>query len=149
MQNKSNDLVSLAAISGILLFAACSSQTPEPKLQRILFESDIGDNVEVFVIDGDGQNPVNLSNHPADDGSPTWIEDGSEIIFTSNRDAGTEGGNDVYIMDADGSNVRRITTDSGGYSFPSLSPDGKLIAFDASRAGKMPRCGSWTQMGTM
>jgi len=130
-------MVNITVLSVTMMIgASCSSKVPQPKPQRILFESTIGDNMEVFVIDTDGQNPVNLSNHPADDGAPAWIEDGSEIIFTSNRDAGTEGGNDVYIMAEDGSNVRRITTDSGGYSFPSLSPDGKLIAFDASRGGE-------------
>ncbi len=140
---------SLVISGAALLLGACTSEnvpapgslsTPEAesssgwRLRTIAYESNVDGNAEIFVINEDGSDPVNLSNHPAYDGMPRWTTDGTQILFASNRDAGQEeDGNDVYIMDADGTNVRRITTDSAGYAFPTLSPDGEMIAFDGNR----------------
>jgi len=108
-----------------------------PGLRRILYESVVDGNSEVFIINEDGSAATNLTNHPGYDGMPSWSPDGSEIVFVSDRGAveesGSERGGDVYIMNTDGTNVRRITTDGAGYAFPKLSPDGTMIAFDAAR----------------
>ena len=45
----------------------------------ILFHSDI------WVMDADGGNPRNLTNHHAEDQSPDWSPDGMHIAFSSNR----------------------------------------------------------------
>ncbi len=116
-----------------------------PVIRRILYESVLGGSSEVFLINEDGTDPVNLTNRAGYDGMPSWSADGSEILFVSDRDvdtgAGAQGGRDVYIMRADGTDVRRITTDGAGYSFPKLSPDGTHIGFDASRG--LPSAQVW------
>ena len=116
-----------------------SEQAEQASPRKILFESNIGGNMEVFVINSDGTDPINLSHRPGYDGTPSWSADGSRIIFSSDRDAGAKRGNDVYIMNADGTNVQRITTDSKGYAFPTLSPDSRWIAFDAARDSENPQ----------
>ncbi len=110
-------------------------------LRRILYESVVDGDSEVFVINEDGSAAANLTNRSGYDGMPSWSADGSEIVFVSDRgEAGGSSGQasggsrgDVFIMNADGTNVRRITTDGAGYAFPKLSPDGTRIAFDAGR----------------
>lgn len=39
---------------------------------------------------------------------PRWSPDGTQIIFTSDR----EGGDNIFVMDADGSDIRQITSES-------------------------------------
>ncbi len=49
---------------------------------------------DVWVMDADGMNPVNLTNSASDDGLPAWSPDGSEIVFVSYRDGNAE----LYTM---------------------------------------------------
>ena len=95
--------------------------------------SDSGRNSEIFIMNRDGSDPVNLSNHPAFDGYPAWSPDGSMIVFASNRTAdGTRGNFHLYIMNADGSHVRRLLENDGTVddARPAWSPDGTKIAFN-------------------
>ena len=67
---------------------------------RILFTSVRDGNTEVYTMNPDGANPVNLSRHPGADSGPVWSLDGKRIAFTSNRD----GNGEIFVMDADGGN---------------------------------------------
>ena len=77
-------------------------------------------------MDADGTNLRNLTQHPALDGEPAWLPDGSQIAFSSNRD----GDLNIYLMDADGGNIKQLTRTKFSVS-PRWSPDGKQIAFVA------------------
>ena len=92
---------------------------------RIVFTSMRDGNAEIFVMDADGGNQENLTNHPATDASPDWSPDGTKIVFASSR----EGVRQIYIMDADGKNVIRLTDGPGQKGYPDWSPDGRKIAF--------------------
>jgi TolB protein len=80
-----------------------------------------GGPIDIFVIDADGQNMVNLTNSASsNDNWPTWSPDGSRIAFGSSRDVLF--GSDIYIMDADGSNLVQITDAEGFELSPAWSP---------------------------
>ena len=100
-----------------------------PDGRHIAFESWSDGKREIYVMDSDGSNHRNLTDHPAGDRYPSWSPDGRHIAFMSGR-AGNEG---IYVMGSDGSNPRRLTA-AGGWS-PSWSPDGQHIAFVSGRAG--------------
>jgi TolB protein len=68
--------------------------------------------------------PLRLTTDPAQDVSPAWSPDGSELAFH------TAGG--IYIVRANGSGLHRISEDGGQ---PSWSPDGSRIAF--TRGGEL------------
>ncbi len=102
--------------------------TPLPLPCNIAFDSDRDGNREIYGMDPDGNNQVNLTNDPADDFNPAWSPDGSQIAFVSTRPNEVASRQAIYIMDANGGNVFQLTTNF--YSeWPTWSPDGKQIVF--------------------
>jgi len=96
---------------------------------KIAFCSDRDGNSEIYVMDADGKNQVNLTQNGAGDYDSAWSPDGEKIAFSSERDGNYE----IYVMDADGSNVRRITNHPADDYSLTWSPDGKKIAFVSHR----------------
>ena len=88
---------------------------------RIVFTSLRDGNNEIYVMDADGGNQENLTNHPAYDGQPDWSPDGTKIAFVSLRD----GVSQIYVMNADGKNPIRLTDGPRWKYDPDWSPDGK------------------------
>ena len=95
---------------------------------RIVFTSGRDGNYEIYVMDADGGNQKNLTNHPAYDGEPDWSPDGAKIAFVSDRNGDRT---QIHVMDADGKNVIRLTDGPGSKGDPNWSPDGLKIAFNA------------------
>ena len=93
---------------------------------RIVFTSTRDRNLEIYVMDADGGNQENLSNHPVDDLDPDWSPDGTKIAFVSSRKGGVY---QIYVMDADGKNPIRLTDGPRKKQYPDWSPDGSKIAF--------------------
>jgi TolB protein len=83
-------------------------------------------NSEIFVINTDGTNPVNLTKNAAYDGWPSWSPDGRKIVFSSNR-AGPVNIGQLYLINPDGSGLQQITDGPGSFVQPSWSRDGKKI----------------------
>ena len=48
---------------------------------RIVFSNLAFDNYDIYVMDADGGNRENLSNHPVHDMDPDWSPDGTKIAF--------------------------------------------------------------------
>ena len=97
---------------------------------KIAFSSSRDGNYEIYVMDADGSNQINLTNKSANKNMwPSWSPDGSKISFHSERD--TAG---IYVMDADGSNQTKLTNNINEF-FTSWSPDSSKIAFAANRDG--------------
>lgn len=92
---------------------------------EIAFVSDRDGNAEIYLMNRDGTGLTNLTDHPAEDRSPTWSRDGEQLAFVSDR----SGVSQVFVMDADGTRVRQITNLEAGCYAPVWSPDGRRIAF--------------------
>ena len=100
-----------------------------PTTPKILFTSTRDGNREIYMMNPDGSEQVNLTQHPASDMSAAWSPTGEQILFVSDRQ-GTRV-RDLYVMDADGSNVRRVfkRKAKGRREYPTWSPDGKQFAY--------------------
>ncbi len=118
--------------------ATASEPTPEPTVQpteipvfpcNIVFDSDRDGNLEIYSMDPEGNNQVNLTNNPADDFNPVWSPDGSHIAFISNRETEEGNGVHIYMMASDGSEVTQITHGDDA-QFPDWSPAGDKIAYN-------------------
>ena len=98
---------------------------------RIAFHSDRSGDFDIWAMNADGSNPVNLTNHAGDDRYPAWSPNGSKIAFASDRD----GSYDVWVMDADGSNPVKLTDSPARDRYPIWSPDGRRLTFNTDRDG--------------
>ena len=101
-----------------------------PDGTKVAFNSIRDGNLEIYVMDADGGNPVNLTRDGAYDQAPAWSPDGQRIAFE--RSGGGGRGPQIFVMNADGSGVERLTHEpqaSWGRS-PAWSPDGSSIAYD-------------------
>ncbi len=90
-----------------------------------------GSSDEIYVMNPDGTNLVNLTNSPQQDNYPSWSPDGTMIAFTTTRDVSHE----IYVMNADGTNQVNLTNNTVFDSRPSWSPDGTKITFESERDG--------------
>ncbi len=112
-----------------------------PTTAKIVFTSNRNGNAEIYIMNTDGSEQVNLTQHNASDYDPVWSPTGEEILFVSDRG----GAKDLYLMNADGTNVRKVFQRIVGRESPTWSPDGKQLAYHrfskiaiyiASRDGK-------------
>jgi TolB protein len=67
-------------------------------------------NGEIYVMRSDGTDLRRLTTDEADDRSPAWSPDGTQIVFVSDRSNRANHENEIYVMAADGGDVKRITT---------------------------------------
>jgi Tol biopolymer transport system component len=99
---------------------------------KIVWESARGfSQNNLFVMEADGSNPVNLTPFTSFNNSADWSPDGTKIAFASDRDGNYE----IYVMNADGSNQTRITNHPAADYDPKWSPDGTKFAFVSDRIG--------------
>lgn len=103
-----------------------------PRMQQLAFSSSHTGNNEIYLINANGSQPVNLTNNPSEDIRPAWSPDGSRLLFLSNRDDRTR--YQIFLMDADGSNQLRLTDEPSGAYTPAWSPDGTTIAYFTAQA---------------
>jgi len=82
-------------------------------------------NSEVFVMNMDGTNALNLSNNPAYDGWPTWTPDG-KVLFSSNR-GGTPYFAQLYLVNADGTDLKLVSDPKYSLIQATVTKDGKAI----------------------
>lgn len=84
---------------------------------------------DIYVMNANGSEQTNITNHPARDWYPSWSADGSQIVFASNRENDVE---QIFVVNADGTNLQQLTFGENESRFPVWSPDGTQIAFESN-----------------
>jgi TolB protein len=94
---------------------------------KIAYESYVNDNWEIFVMNADGSNPVNITKTPKiHEHYPQVSPDGRKICFVADEGEGRDTVRTVYIMNTDGSKRKKVADHARE---PFWSPDGKTIGF--------------------
>ena len=73
----------------IFLMLMCGTMCPlfaeAPTTPKILFTSTRDGNREIYMMNPDGSEQVNLTQHPASDMGAVWSPRGDKILFASDR----------------------------------------------------------------
>jgi Tol biopolymer transport system component len=122
----------LFSISGVV---SAAEGTPAGTLRqqlksapfKIAHETYVNNNWEIFVLNADGSEPVNLTNTPKDNELyPQVSPDGKRICFGVERGEGRDAVRGLWVMDMDGGNRRKIAD----YARDSCwAPDSVTIAY--------------------
>ena len=131
-------LLSTVLVYALAIGICCAAEHESGLKGQIVFQSDRDGNVEVFRINADGSNPVQITHtepgsedQPVGNYCPAYSPDGKKIVFTGERD----GNADIYVIDADGKNRTQLTNDEHRNWYASYSPDSKKIIYSSDRNG--------------
>jgi Tol biopolymer transport system component len=127
-------LLSLAVAASLLVIPAASQANVPGVNGKIAFTKFISTgtaNYDIYTMNADGSNQVDITNTATDELQPSWSPDGTKIAFTSL----SSGNYDIWTMNADGSNPVNRTSNGGADMNPVWSPDGSKIAFETTRDG--------------
>lgn len=98
---------------------------------RLVYASNADGDYELYLIDLDGENLIQLTDNNAFDFDPGWSPDGRDILFASSVDGDSE----IMVMRADGAELRQLTSNEARDADPAWSPDGQWIVFSSDRDG--------------
>ncbi|RPI54800.1 MAG: DUF11 domain-containing protein [Chloroflexi bacterium] len=102
---------------------------PPVTTYRLAFERQTPGNFEVYAVDADGTDLVNISDMGSGDVTPQFSPDGNKIAWVHFLD----GSGEIMVANANGSNQLNVTNHAKDDRGPTWSPDGTKIAFYSLR----------------
>src|SRR5579859_1207508 len=109
-----------------------SAQSPLPdRLKqlpfKIAYETYVNSNWEIFVMNADGSNPINLTKTPKlHEHYPQISPDGTRMCFSVDEGEGRDAVRSLWVMDIDGRHRKKLADHARE---PFWSPDNKTIGF--------------------
>ncbi|MHB0997940.1 MAG: hypothetical protein ACYC27_01735 [Armatimonadota bacterium] len=97
-----------------------------PQSELIAFVSDRSGHNDIWTMNTDGTDTMQLTNDTADNRLPVWSPDGKEILSLSDKAENTY---QIFESAWNGKYIHRITTSTGAKDMPVWNNDGSEIAF--------------------
>lgn len=84
---------------------------------------------QIFIVRKDGSDLRQLTEDAYFNTSPDWAPDGARLVYTSQREGGTE----IFLIDTAGTIVQRLSDGPGRDGAADWSPDGRHLVFTSTR----------------
>jgi TolB protein len=93
---------------------------------KIAFASDRAGNMDIWVMNADGTNLVQLATNSDREVFPAWSPDGQKIAFVRGERGPSQ---EIWLMNDDGTGQKQLTFNGEQDIMPAWSPNGSNIAF--------------------
>lgn len=122
-------ILTLLAVS-LIQFIGCSDKfinydRSSVRHYKIVYVAQHADHSDIFIIDGEGDHVLQLTDNGKYNINPSFSRDGENIAY--------ESGDDIYIVDSSGASEMLLVSDAHN---PSWAPNGSRLAFSAYRDGQ-------------
>ena len=114
--------VLFCCISFLLFNSGVTTSAKAPTIAKIAFSSNRDGNWDIWTMNPDGSDPVNLTRDAAADFSPVWSPNGQQIAFVLRKFRGFLNQADadawqdeetIYLINHDGSGLRQLVSEKG------------------------------------
>jgi Tol biopolymer transport system component/tRNA A-37 threonylcarbamoyl transferase component Bud32 len=103
-----------------------------PNGKKIAFvEFRGGTNQDIWMVDADGSNQVQLTADPSIDWSPSWLPDNEQVAFQSNRG----GKSRIWSVSIRTGKESLLADPDQNIGWPEVSPDGGEFVFNSNKSG--------------
>ena len=143
-------ILTLAPLVSILVLTSCSTREASPTAPHVVgngppadaanpcgnrhgqlaFASYRDGESEIYTVDVDGTNLVQLTDNEHRLSKPKWSPSAESIAYVVTDE---QGNLDIYVMNADGSHQTRLTSERQVDTEPAWGPAGERIAFSSAR----------------
>jgi hypothetical protein len=109
---------------------------------QIAFASDRSGISQIWLMNSDGTNPVQITDTKRGACQPDWSPDGTRLVYISPCESKKQEiyrGASLFVINLESSEMTPLPTLGGGDYDPDWSPDGKKIAFTSVRNGNRPQ----------
>lgn len=117
--------------TGLRYFQAEAIQS-EPEGNLIAFVANKEDSWDLFVMQSDGTDVVQLTHTPVDESSPSWDPSGQRIVYAT-----SDGKLQIIDLSTKEVNSLPLAIFQGKYVQPDISPNGDKIAYVYFRSRKI------------
>jgi TolB protein len=131
LNDSSIDISGWAISKDDLLQAGPRSLDIEYNVKKIIFTSDRNGSEDVYSMNLDGSELVQLTDHPGKDNYPAVSPDGKKIAYTSDINGIWQ----IMVMNWDGTDKTQLTNNPWSSGYPTWSFDGRFIFFEVYQDG--------------
>ena len=103
----------------------------EYSIKKIIFASDRNGSEDIYSMNLDGSELIQLTNHPGQDNYPAVSPDGKKIAYTSDINGTWQ----IMVMNWDGNDKTQLTSNPWRSGYPTWSFDGRFIYFEVYKDG--------------
>ena len=120
-----------AALLLTLIGALPAGAAPPDRL--IVFDSDRGNQVDLWTMRSDGSGLARLTNDKVPDELAEWSPNRKQIAWTRGGEESPAG--EIWVMNADGTGRKQVTSNTFSDNAVAWSPDGRQLAYRSTRDG--------------